>query len=81
MDYKTLLKKLPAESELHYVNDCTQFFSDNELTIPTEYKFILFSETVDYWTDTINSLDNNNIDFIIKKDEWNLEYILIKQRE
>ena len=44
----------------------------------TQYKFIIFSETVDYWTNTINSLKSNNIDFIIKKDEWNLDYILIK---
>tara|TARA_R100000005_G_scaffold43768_1_gene20741 strand:+ start:376 stop:612 length:237 start_codon:yes stop_codon:yes gene_type:complete len=78
MTYTNLLSKLPTDTELHYVQDCTQFFSDNELTIPTDYKFILFSETVDYWTDTINSLKSNNIDFIIKKDEWNLDYILIK---
>ena len=78
MDYKTLLNKLPKDTELHYVQDSTQFFSDNELKIPTDYKFIIFSETVDYWTDTVNSLKSNNIDFIIKKDEWNLNYILIK---
>jgi len=78
MDYKTLLNKLPKETELHYVQDCTQFFSDNELTIPTEYKFILFSETTDYFPDTVNSLKSNNIDFIIKKDEFDLDYILIK---
>ena len=78
MTYTNLLSKLPTDTELHYVQDCTQFFSDNELTIPTDYKFILFSETVDYWTDTVNSLKSNNIDFIIKKDEWNLNYILIR---
>ena len=46
--------------------------------MPTDYKFIIFSETVDYWTNTVDSLKSNNIDFIIKKDEWNLDYILIK---
>ena len=78
MTYNNLLSKLPKDTELHYTQDCTQFFSDNELPIPTDYKFILFSETTDYFTDTINSLKSNNIDFIIKKDEWNLDYILIK---
>ena len=77
MTYNKLQSILPND-ELHYVEDSTQFFNDNEMTMPTNYKFIIFSETVDYWTNTINSLKSNNIDFIIKKDEWNLDYILIK---
>ena len=77
MDFNKLSNLLPND-ELHYVQDSTQFFSDNELQIPTDYKFIIFSETVDYWTNTINTLKSNNIDFIIKKDEFDLDYILIK---
>ena len=79
MTYNKLQSILPND-ELHYVQDSTQFFKDNELNPSdfTQYKFIIFSETVDYWTNTINSLKSNNIDFIIKKDEWNLDYILIK---
>ena len=77
MTYNKLQSILPND-ELHYVEDSTQFFNDNEMTMPTNYKFIIFSETVDYSTNTINSLKSNNIDFIIKKDEWNLDYILIK---
>ena len=77
MTYNKLQSILPND-ELHYVADSTQFFNDNEMTMHTNYKFIIFSETVDYWTNTINSLKSNNIDFIIKKDEWNLDYILIK---
>jgi len=33
MDYNTLLNKLPAETELHHVNDCSQFFIENKLDI------------------------------------------------
>ena len=77
MTYNKLQSILPND-ELHYVEDSTQFFNDNEMTMPTDYKFIIFSETVDYLTNTFNSLKSNNIDFIIKKDEWNLDYILIK---
>jgi pyridoxine/pyridoxamine 5'-phosphate oxidase len=77
MTYSKLQSILPKD-ELHYVSDSDQFFADNELPIPTDYKFIVFSETVDYWTDTVLRLKSNNIDFIIKTDEWNLDYILIK---
>ena len=77
MTYSKLQSILPKD-ELHYVSDSDQFFADNELPIPTNYKFIVFSETVDYWTDTVLRLKSNNIDFIIKTDEWNLDYILIK---
>tara|TARA_Y100000356_G_scaffold30825_1_gene22586 strand:- start:60 stop:296 length:237 start_codon:yes stop_codon:yes gene_type:complete len=76
LTYNKLQSILPND-ELHYVEDSTQFFADNELPMPTDYKFIIFSETVDYWTNTINTLKSNNIDFKILKDEWNLDYILI----
>ena len=78
MDYKTLLNKLPKETELHYTKDSTQFFKDNVLPVPKDYNYIIFSETTDYFPDVITSLKNNNIDFIIKKDEWNFKYILIR---
>ena len=77
LTYNKLQSILPND-ELHYVSDSDQFFNDNELPMPTDYTFIIFSETVDYWTNTVDSLKSNNIDFIIKKDEWNLDYILIK---
>ena len=53
MDYKTLLNKLPKETELHYLID-------------TEKQY------------HIQSLNKNNIEYIIKKDSYNLQYILIK---
>lgn len=77
MTYNKLQSIIPND-ELHYIKDCDQFFADNEYPMPTDYTYIIFSETVDYWTNTINSLKSNNIDFIILKDEWNLDYILIK---
>ena len=77
MTYNKLQSILPND-ELHYVSDSTQFFADNELPMPTDYKYIVFSETVDYWTDTVNSLKTNSIEHDIRTDEWNLDYILIK---
>ena len=80
MDYKTLLNKLPKDTELHYLNDCTQFFKENNLNI-NDYKkwnYMLFQYTIDDFASTIKSLDNNNIDYTIKTDYLDLYYILIK---
>ena len=79
MTYNNLLSKLPTESELHYISDSTQFFLDNNLNINdySQYKFILFEYTIDNMTETINSLESNNIQYKIETDDWNLDYILI----
>ena len=71
MDYNTLLNKLPKHTELHYLIDTEkQYHNDN-------YNYILFEYTTDF-PETIQSLNKNNIEYIIKKDSYNLEYILIK---
>ena len=79
MDYNTLLNKLPKETELHYLSDCTQFFIDNKIKSKkySNYNYILFEYTTDF-PETIHSLNKNNIEYIIKKDSYNLKYILIK---
>ena len=79
MTYNNLLSKLHNQSELHYISDSTQFFLDNNLNINdySKYKFILFEYTIDNMTETINSLESNNIDYKIETDDWNLDYILI----
>ena len=79
MNYNNLLSKLPNQSELHYISDSTQFFLDNNLNISdyNDYKYILFEYTIDNMTETINSLESNNIDYKIETDDWNLDYILI----
>ena len=80
MNYNQLINLLPNETELHYREDCTNFFTDNELDPAdyTEYKFLIFSETCDYFPAVVDALQNNNIHHEVKKDEWNLKYILIK---
>ncbi len=62
MTYEKLQSLLPND-EIHYINDCECFFEDNELNINDyqQYEFIIFSETTDYFTNTINTLINNNI--------------------
>jgi len=79
MDYKTLLNKLPKDTELHYLSDCTQFFIDNKIKSKkySNYNYILFEYTTDF-PETISSLKSNNIEYKIKKDSLDLKYILIK---
>ena len=80
MDYNKLLSKLPKDTELHYLQDCNQFFIENNLNI-NDYKkwnYMLFQYTIDDFDSTIKSLDNNNIDYTIKTDYLDLSYILIK---
>ena len=81
MTYNQLQSILPTDSEIHYKSDCSQFFLDNNLSISdySKYKFILFEYSIDYLPDTIKSLENNNIKYKIKTDDWNLDYILINK--
>ena len=81
MTYNKLNSILPTDSEIHYKSDCSQFFLDNNLNINdySKYKFILFEYTIAYLPDTIKSLENNNIKYKIKTDDWNLKYILIEK--
>ena len=71
--YNNLLNKLPNNSELHPLN---KDFIDKEY-LNNNYNYILFEYTTD-WPTTIASLNTNNIEYIIKKDSFNLDYILIK---
>ena len=73
MTYSQLQSILPND-EIHYLsdvsNDQPEYTSDN-------HSYILFEYTIDYWTDTLNRLKSNNIDFTIKTDSTDLDYILI----
>ena len=79
MTYNNLLSKLPDQSELHYISDSDQFFSDNNLNISdySVYNYILFEYTTNM-PETISALQSNNIQYKIETDDWNLDYILIK---
>jgi len=72
-NYNTLLNKLPADTELHPMDPD---FIDPEY-LNSNYNYILFSYTTEM-IPTIKSLKQNKIEYIIKKDSFNLDYILIK---
>ena len=72
-DYNNLLNKLPADTELHPMDP--DFIDAEYLT--DKYNYILLEYTTD-WPPTIASLKSNNIEYTIKKDSYDLKYILIK---
>jgi hypothetical protein len=72
-NYNNLLNKLPNNSELHPLD---KDFIDKEY-LNNNYNYILFEYTTD-WLPTIASLKSNKIEYTIKTDSFNLDYILIK---
>ncbi len=71
-NYNNLLNKLPEDTELHPLD---KDFIDKEY-LNNNYNYILFEYTTD-WPTTIASLNTNNIEYIIKKDSFNLDLSLI----
>jgi hypothetical protein len=78
MTYSKLQSILPND-EISYISDSTQFFIDNKINSKKfkDNTFILFEYTIDYFQDTIERLNNNNIKYYIHTDELDLEYIVI----
>ena len=78
MTYTQLQSILPND-EIHYISDSTQFFIDNKIK-SKKFKnntFILFEYTVEYWGDTLERLNKNNIEYSIYTDDFDLDYIII----
>ena len=82
MTFQHLQLLLPND-EIHYITDSTEFFKDNNMKLDDNmdlllhHTFILFENTIDDFTETLYILDNNNIQYTIKTDKLNLDYILI----
>ena len=79
----TTLQLLLQNDELHYITDSTEFLKDNNMKLDDNmdlllhHTFILFENTIDDFNETLYILDNNNIQYTIKTDLLNLDYILI----
>ncbi len=78
MNYNKLQSLLPND-ELHYISDSTQFFIDNKINSKKfkDNTFILFEYTIEYFPETIEILNNNNIKYTILTDDLDLSYIII----
>jgi len=79
----TTLQLLLQNDELHYITDSTEFLKDNDMKLDDNmdlllhHTFILFENTINDFNETLYILDNNNINYTIKTDNLNLDYILI----
>jgi hypothetical protein len=79
----TTLQLLLQNDELHYITDSTEFLKDNDMKLDDNmdlllhHTFILFENTINDFNETLYILDNNNINYTIKTDLLNLDYILI----
>ena len=78
MNYSKLQSILPND-EIHYIDDCDQFFSDNNIDASkfSDNNYILFEYTIDYIDNTLELLTKNNIQYSIHTDELDLQYIII----
>ena len=82
MNYSKLQSILPND-EIHYITDSTEFFKDNDMKLDDNmdlllhHTFILFENTINDYNETISLLKSNNINYTIKTDLLNLDYILI----
>ena len=78
MNYNKLQSLLPND-ELHYISDSTQFFIDNKINSKKfkDNTFILFEYTIDCFSQTLELLNKNNIEYSIYIDTFGLDYIII----
>jgi hypothetical protein len=78
MNYSKLQSILPNH-EIHYISDSTEFFIENQIK-SKQFKnntFILFEYTIECFPETIELLENNNINYSIHTDNLDLSYIII----
>lgn len=78
LKYNKLNSILNDNSEIHYIIDSSEFFSENNIN-PSQFnnnKFILFEYT-SHLPETIQLLKQNNINYSIHTDELDLQYIII----
>ena len=78
LKYNKLNSILNDNSEIHYIIDSSEFFSENNIN-PSQFnnnKFVLFEYT-SHLPETLQLLKQNNINYSIHTDELDLQYIII----
>ncbi len=78
LKYNQLNKILNNQSEINFIIDSDNFFEENNIDM-SKFKsntFILFEYTTN-WPETIQLLNQHNINYSIHTDELELDYIII----
>ena len=78
MNYNQINSLLPND-EVNYINDCEVFFKENNIdtSLFKSNQFILFEYTIDNWRNTLDILDENEIEYSIHTDKEDLDYIVV----
>ncbi len=78
MNYNQINSLLPND-EVNYINDCEVFFKENNIdtSLFNSNQFILFEYTIDNWRNTLDILDENEIEYSIHTDKEDLDYIVV----
>ena len=78
MNYNQINSLLPND-EVNYRNDCEVVCKENNIdaSLFKSNQFILFEYTIDNWRNTIETLDENEIEYSIHTDKEDLDYIVV----
>jgi len=78
MNYNQI-QSILINDEVNHINDCEVFFEENNIdtSLFKSNQFILFEYTIDNWRNTIETLDENEIEYSIHTDKEDLDYIVI----
>ena len=78
MNYNQINSLLPND-EVNYINDSEVFFKENNIdaSLFKSNDFILFEYTIENWRNTLDILDENEIEYSIHTDKEDLDYIIV----
>ena len=78
MNYNQI-QSILINDEVNHINDCEVFFEENNIdtSLFKSNQFILFEYTIDNWRNTIETLDENEVEYSIHTDKEDLDYIVI----
>ena len=81
MNYNQINSLLPND-EVNYINDSEVFFKENNIdaSLFKSNDFILFEYTIENWRNTLDILDENEIEYSIHTDKEDLDYIVVTTR-
>ena len=78
MNYNQI-KSILSNDEVNHINDCDVFFKENNIdaSLFKSNDFILFEYTIENWRNTLDILDENEIEYSIHNDLTDYYYIVI----
>ena len=78
MNYNQI-KSILSNDEVNHINDCDIFFKENNIdaSLFKSNDFILFEYTIENWRNTLDILNENEIEYSIHTDKEDLDDIIV----